>query len=332
MSYRRYLNDFRASPISNVWTDTVGQNQFGGEKQYVVQTALKIVERCMLMTTDPGDLVLDPTCGSGTTAFVAEQWGRRWITTDTSRVALALARTRLMASRFPFFTLADSPEGIEREAGLTGTVPNRGAKTENDVKKGFVYKRVPHITLKSIAQNDEIDAIYAQHQDKLEPIREKLNKAAKQKWEDWQIPREADEKWTAEVKKLHEEWWTVRRARQKAIDDSIARRAETEFLYDQPYEDSKRVRVTGPFTVASLSPHRVLAPDAERPATEAAGERDDAGGSFVNIVLDNLRKAGVQNTVKQERLVFDHLEAYSGLYLSVKFSRRAASPGSLYQF
>ena len=263
----------------------------------------------------PGDLILDPTCGSGTSAFVAEQWGRRWITTDTSRVALAIARTRLMAGRYPFYMLVDSVEGIEKEAELTGIAPNRGAKTDNDVKKGFVYKRVPHVTLKSIAQNDEIDTIYAQHQSELEPVREKLNKAIKQKWEEWQVLLEADDKWSVEAKKLHEEWWTLRRARQKAIDDSIARRAETEFLYDQPYEDSKCVRVSGPFTVESLSPHRVLAPEVERPATEAAGERDDAGGSFVNIVLDNLRKAGVQNTVKQERLVFDRLEPYSGLYL-----------------
>jgi adenine-specific DNA-methyltransferase len=220
-----------------------------------------------------------------------------------------------MSARYQFYVLADSPDGIEREAELAGTIPNRSTKTDNDVRKGFVYRRVPHITLKSIAQNDEIDVIYAQHQDKLEPIREKLNAALKQTWEGWQIPRAADEKWSAEAKKLHETWWTVHDARQKAIDDSIGRRAEIEFLYDQPYEDSKRVRVTGPFTVESLSPHRVLAPEAERPATEAAGERGDMGGSFVNIVLDNLRKAGVQNTVKQERLVFDRLEHYSGLYL-----------------
>jgi adenine-specific DNA-methyltransferase len=313
LNYIRYHSDFPAFPLTNTWEDT--QSGSGMEKVYVVQTNPKVIERCILMSSDPGDLILDPTCGSGTTAFVAEQLGRRWITTDTSRVALALARTRLMAGRFTYYVLADSPEGIQKEAELTGTVPDRSGKTESDVKKGFVYKRIPHITLKSIAQNDEIDVIYAQHQEKLEQIREKLNKIAKQKWEDWQIPREADAKWPAEMKKLHGEWWTVRRDRQKAIDDSIARRAETEFLYDQPYEDSKRIRVTGPFTVESLSPHRVLAPDTERPATEAAGERDDAGGSFVNIVLDNLRKAGVQNTVKQERLVFDRLEPYSGLYL-----------------
>lgn len=311
LRYVRYLDDFPAIPLTNVWVDVGG----APDPIYVVQTNPTIVERCMLMTTDPGDLVIDPTCGSGTTAAVAEHWGRRWITTDTSRVALALARTRLMAARYPYYTLKDSAEGIQKEAELTGTVPKRDAKTDSDVKKGFVYKRVPHVTLKSIAQNEEIDSIYAQYQEKLEPLREQLNKATKQKYEDWQLPREADEKWSDHAKKLHADWWGLRRARQKAIDDSIVRRAETEYLYDQPYEDLKRVRVTGPFTVESLSPHRVLSPTEDRPTTEVAGERDDAGGSFVNIVLENLRRAGVQNTVKKERLVFDRLESVGGLYL-----------------
>ena len=199
-----------------------------------------------------------------------------------------------------------------------GTVPDRGTKTEHNVKRGFVYKRVPHIQLKAIANNEEIDTIYAEYQEQLEPLRAKLNKVVGQKWEEWQVPREAAAQWSGEAKKLHEQWWGLRRARQKAIDDSIARRAETEFLYDQPYEDAKRVRVTGPFTVESLSPHRVLTPQEERPETEAAGERDDAAGSFVNIVLENLRKAGVQNTVKQERLVLERLEAYGGLYLQAE--------------
>ena len=125
------------------------------------------------MTTDPGDLVLDPTCGSGTTAYVAEQWGRRWITIDTSRVALALARTRLMAAKYPYYLLADSPEGIKKEAELTGQLPPPH-KTEDDIRKGFVYKRVPHITLKSIANNpdikegmtrEQIDVAIARHAD-----------------------------------------------------------------------------------------------------------------------------------------------------------------------
>lgn len=311
LGFVRFLDDFRGVPLTNIWMDLGGAT----DPVYVVQTNVKILERCMLMATDPGDLVLDPTCGSGTTAFVAEQLGRRWITSDTSRVALALARTRLMAARFPFYTLKDSPEGIRRDAELTGIVPDTSARTESDVKKGFVYRRVPHITLKSIAQNEEIDTIFSEYQARLDPLRDQLIKAAKQKFEEWQVPRQAEEKWSEEAKKLHSEWWALRRARQKAIDDSIARRAETEYLYDQPYEDPKRVRVTGPFTVESLSPHRVLSPEEDRPATEAAGERDDAGGSFISIVLDNLRKAGVQNTVKKERLVFDRLEPISGLYL-----------------
>jgi len=154
LQYIRYLEDFPAYPLNNVWTD-VGTGSFTEAKTYIVQTNAKVIERCLLMTTDPGDLVLDPTCGSGTTAVVAEKHGRRWITTDTSRVALALARQRLMAARHPSYLLADSPEGARQEHKLSGTESN--GQFGRDIRKGFVYKRVPHITLKSIAQNPEIE-------------------------------------------------------------------------------------------------------------------------------------------------------------------------------
>ena len=313
LQYVRYLTDFEWSPLTKLWTDTA-TGSFTEEKVYVVQTGTKTIERCLLMTTDPGDLVLDPTCGSGTTAYVAEQRGRRWITVDTSRVALALARSRLMAGKFDYYLLADSPEGVQQEAEITGIVPSR-QRTEGDVRKGFVYKRVPHITLKAIANNEEIDSIHAPWAEKLDPVRARLNKALKQKWEEWEIPREADEKWSAEARRLHAEWWKLRRERQKEIDDSIARRADTELLYDQPYEDNKRVRVTGPFTMESLSPHRVLSTEEDLPESERQAKTAAGAGQFEPMIIENLRKAGVQNTVKQERLKFDRLEAYPGTYL-----------------
>jgi adenine-specific DNA-methyltransferase len=266
------------------------------------------------MTTDPGDLVLDPTCGSGTTAFVAEQWGRRWITVDTSRVALALARTRIMAAKYPYYLLADSPEGVRKEFEVSGRQASAGA-TEGDIRRGFVYERVPHVTLKSIANNEEIDTIHARWQERLEPLRAKLNKLLKQKWEEWEVPREAADGWPKEAGKLHAEWWECRRARQKEIDNSIARRADTEILYDRPFDDPKRLRVSGPFTVESLSPHRVLAVDEERPAAETAGRRDCPAGQFANMIVDNLRKAGIQNTRKKERLAFTRLDSYAGKWL-----------------
>jgi len=268
-----------------------------------------------LMTTDPGDLVLDPTCGSGTTAYVAEQWGRRWITIDTSRVALALARTRLMAAKYPYYLLADSQEGIQKDAEITGVPPSPSARPHNDVKKGFVYKRVPHITLKSIANNEEIDTIHARCQEQLEPLHTRLNQLLGQKWEEWEIPRQPGEKWPAQAVRVLEDGWRLRRERQKEIDASIARRGETEFLCNDPYEDPKRIRVSGPFTVESLSPHRVLAADQDRPATEVEGEKSDTAGQFVNVILENLRKAGVENRIKNERLNFDRLEPYAGLYI-----------------
>ena len=212
------------------------------------------------MATDPGDLVLDPTCGSGTTAYVAEQWGRRWITIDTSRVALALARARIMGARYPFYLLADSREGQLKEAEVTRTAPS-SQPVHGNIRHGFVYERVPHITLKSIANNAEIDVIWDKWQAKLEPLRESLNAALKKTWQEWEIPREADAKWPDAAKKLHADWWQARIARQKEIDASIAAKAEFEYLYDKPYDDKKKVRVAGPFTVESLSPHRVLGVD-----------------------------------------------------------------------
>ncbi len=315
LSYIYYHNDFPLSKITNWWDDTSPAQ----DKDYVVQTSTGVVQRCLLMTTDPGDLVLDPTCGSGTTAYVAEQWGRRWITLDTSRVAIALARTRLMVGKFPYYLLADSPDGARKEAEITGNVSAAltGEKTggESDIKRGFVYKRVPHITLKSIANNEEIDAIHAKWQEQLEPIRKELNRALKQSWEEWQIPREADAKWSEKVRELHAKWWELRRARQKEIDESIARRADTELLYDQPYEDNKRIRVTGPLTVESLSPHRVISTDDERPTAEANAQKQSSIGQFENMIIENLKAAGVQNTVKKERLKFDRLEPYAGVWL-----------------
>lgn len=200
---------------------------------YVVQTSPTVIQRCILMTTDPGDLVLDPTCGSGTTAYVAEKWGRRWITLDTSRVALALARTRFMAAKYPYYLLADTPEGVKKEAELTGKLPP-DYKTEGDLKKGFVYKRVFHITLKSIANNEELDAIHARWQEKMDPLRQELNRALNQTWEEWQIPREPADSWPQPAKDLLTQWWSLRRERQQEIDAAIARRADTELLYDQP--------------------------------------------------------------------------------------------------
>ena len=201
------------------------------------------------MTTDPGDLVLDPTCGSGTTAYVAEQWGRRWITIDTSRVALALARTRLMAAGIPTTCWPIRPKARSKESGShrrSAEVAVAGP-TAGDIKRGFVYKRVPHITLKSIANNEEIDAIHAKWQEQLEPVRAELNRLLKQAWEEWQVPREADPKWPAAGPAAAcRSGGSAAAERQQEIDASIARRADTELLYDQPYEDNKRIRVDRP--------------------------------------------------------------------------------------
>jgi adenine-specific DNA-methyltransferase len=273
----QFLDDSPTSPLLNAWTDTVvsGFSDIDA-KTYVVQTATRLVERCMLMCTDPGDLVLDPTCGSGTTAFVAEQWGRRWITVDTSRVALALARQRLMGARFPYYLLADSEEGRRKESEMSAQ-PLPPATPTGDIRHGFVYERVQHVTLKSIANNPDI----------------------------------------------------VEGMSREETDAAIKRHADFEVLYDKPYEDRSKVRVTGPFTVESLSPHRSLAfaPAAE-PASEREAAVDPDAPTFEQTVLENLRAAGVQNGRRAERLTFDVVETYAGTHVQAVGIREDATDGS----
>lgn len=262
--YIRFLDDFPAVAISNVWTDT-GTGSFTDDKLYVVQTNVKVIERCLLMCTDPGDLVVDPTCGSGTTAFVAEQWGRRWITIDTSRVALTLARQRLMAAKFPWYLLADSSDGYAKEQSLsTRVLPRRDFGS--DIRQGFVNERIQHVTLKSIANNPD--------------IREGMSRAD--------------------------------------IDVAIKRHADLEVLYDKPYEDKNKVRVTGPFTVESLSPHRSLAfatSVGDETLAETVAAKDADAPTFEQSILDNLSAAGIQNGRKNERIKFASFETYAGEYI-----------------
>ncbi len=331
--YIRFHTDFDVAVHGNIWSDT-GSGNFTDDKIYVVQTATKVIERCILMATDPGDLVLDPTCGSGTTAYVAEQWGRRWITIDTSRVALALARARIMGARYPFYLLADSREGQLKEAEVTGTAPS-SQPVHGNIRHGFVYERVPHITLKSIANNAEIDVIWEKWQVVLEPLSQKLNAALKKTWQEWEIPREADAKWPDAAKKLLADWWQARIARQKEIDASIAAKAEFEYLYDKPYDDKKKVRVAGPFTVESLSPHRMLGVDENEdlidPAVSEAAMEFGGKQSFPQMILENLKTAGVQQAHKEDRIAFTALIPWpgemicaEGRYLEGKTEKRAA--------
>jgi len=321
VSYIRYLDDHPAKPLTNFWKDVVFSSR-SEEKVYVVQTSAKVIQRCILMTTDPGDLVIDPTCGSGTTAYVAEQWGRRWITIDTSRVALALARSRVMGARYPYYLMLDTPEGLKAEAEVTRTFP-KDRPTKGDIRLGFVYERVPHVTLKSIANNAEIDVIWEKWQQTLEPLREKLNKAAGAKWEEWEIPREPDPKWKKETLDIHSKWWEARIARQKEIDASIAAKAEFEYLFDKPYTDNSRVRVAGPFTVESVSPHRMVMVDEDGSVSEPVKKKIpyDAfsdGIDFAQMVLENLKTSGVQQADKADRITFNTLAPWPGEYIAAE--------------
>jgi adenine-specific DNA-methyltransferase len=347
----QYLDDFPYKEGNNLWLETFGAT----DKTYVVQTSPDVIERCILMTTDPGDLVLDPTCGSGTTAYVAEQWGRRWITIDTSRVALALARARIMGARYPYYLLADSREGQMKEAEVS-----RRAYVEKpaygNVRQGFVYERVPHITLKSIANNAEIDVIWEEWQPRVEDALRRLNAALRGHTKpfrvttggragkdvcfdaregatftmpsgevvsayglvEWEVPREAPEDWPEAAKGPLADFWEARIGRQKEMDASIAARAEFEYLYDKPYTDNKKVRVAGPFTVESLSPHRVLGVDENDELIDKVAEPGIDYGerqSFTEMVLENLKVAGVQQAHKEDRITFTALERWPGRFV-----------------
>ncbi|MXV82583.1 site-specific DNA-methyltransferase [Candidatus Poribacteria bacterium] len=286
--YKFYFSDFPYMELGNLWTDQLSAQ----DKSYIVQTNATVLQRCMLMTTDPGDLVLDPTCGSGTTAYVAEQWGRRWITVDTSRVALALARTRLMAAQYPYYQLEDA----------------------NDIKQGFAYQTAPHVTLSDIANNTEIDDIHTEYAKKLDPLRAAMNHLIGQNWEEWEVPIEINPKSDAEFQKLHRQWLSLKRERQQEMDASTARRVKNEILYDWPYEDRKRVRVTGPFTMESLSPHLVLDPsDTEDTAPKTTSSKTSQ--DYHQHILEHLKTAGVQTRLKDQRITFDWLESLPGEWL-----------------
>ena len=315
LGYVRYLDDFPAVQITNRWDD-VGAS-FMADKIYVVQTSQTVIQRCILLATDAGDLVLDPTCGSGTTAYVSEQWARRWITIDTSRVALALARARIMGARYPYYVLADSRDGQIKEAEITHTAPS-SQPVRGNIRHGFVYERVPHIMLSSIAKNAEIDVISDQWKTKLEPLRESLNMALGKDWRDWEIPRVADPSWSETVKRLHADLWQARISRQKDLDASIEAKAEYEYLYDKPYDDKKKVRVAGPFTVESLSPHRVLGVDENDELIDgSAGVGDDYGDkqTFPQIILENLKAAGIQQAHKEDKINFTALTPWPGCFV-----------------
>lgn len=343
--YKAFHQDFPVQRIHNFWDDTHGAT----DMQYVVQTSIKPVQRCILMTTDPGDIVLDPTCGSGTTAYVAEQWGRRWITIDTSRVALALARSRLMGARYPYYILKDTHQGQEKEAKILQT-PKKTSPTNANIRHGFVYNRVPHITLKSIARNAEIDVIWEQAQPAVDKALKDLNNVlenSNQSFQvekgarvgktidfnkneinklpsgediphnrllEWEVPRTAPQEWNKDSKSALEQFWKTRIQRQNAIDESIAAKSEFEYLYDKPFEDNSKIRVAGPFTVESLSPHRNLAFDQN---DELIDEKKSASRDpniaktrkppiidFDNTILEQIERVGVQQVNKEDRIDF----------------------------
>ena len=441
MGFVRPASDYSLQAYADIWDDT-RQSGFGDDKHYVVQTAPRVIERCLLMTTDPGDLVLDPTAGSGTTAHVAEQWGRRWIAIDTSRVALALARARVMGARYPAYILRDSAEGqarMEKEGWADPRAEER-PRYERDLAQGFVCERVPHITLKAIANNPAIDTLWDRHQPAVEAALENLNscmvnfpcehlvetggrkgkaldftdagyqempsgeEAPRGGFMEWEVPRETgtpmtgemlktwqkaagmlgestgrgrrkarksgdvDEieltslldvmnflssgegnpmgtsvfhhftagnvldvertknghpimPWPLEAQQYHEKFWQARIARQRAIDEAIERKGredDYEVLHDKPFEDKKKLRVAGPFTVESLSPHRTPVTDEDGELLEEAQDLTAESDAFRTAVLDNLAKSGLHQAGREDRIDFDAMTPWPGTLVTAK--------------
>lgn len=334
LRWRYFYDDAPSEVISDIWSDTFSPS----DKSYVVETSSTVVQRCMLMTTDPGDLVVDPTCGSGTTAYTAERWGRRWITIDTSRVALALARSRIMGARFPYYVPYDSEDGLRKEMELGGGTPTneqlervRRSGHEPDIYQGFVYERVPHVTLKSISTNKKIDIIWSSYQDKLEPLRKKINGALEKSWQEWQVPRLPDKSWPAGARKAHASWWKHKIARQSEIDKAIAANASSAPLYDKPVEDNSIVRVSGPFTVESLSPYRALVDMSDDTTTgisrETVAKHGDVSVTidFVSMVMENLKISGVQQLDRNDRISFTSLTPWPGRLIAAEGRYQASA-------
>ncbi|MCC5840715.1 MAG: hypothetical protein JJT96_11370 [Opitutales bacterium] len=290
--YVRFLNDFPVFPINNLWNDIGGIQNRNEGKLYVVQTAELAIERCLLMTTDPGDLVMDITCGSGTTAFVAEKWGRRWITCDTSRVALTLAKQRLMTASFDYFALK---------------YPNEG------VRSGFIYQTVPHITLKAIANNPEIDEIHARLHPAILAALEKLKAAAKQpKLQEWDVPFAFPEAWPASARAPFDAFHKARRTMQAQMDASIAAHADSEILYDRPQVDKDKVRVTGPFTFeATPFPTVQSLDEAHQPPDATTAVARSGETSRQHQWRDELVKTGIRGKGGQ-KIQFADLEPVPG--------------------
>lgn len=321
--FKKYLVDYPVFNITDWWGDT-GISGFGDKKTYVVQTSVPVIERCLLMTTDPGDLVLDPTCGSGTTAYVAEKWGRRWITCDTSRVAVTLAKQRLMTASYDYYDLKYPHEGL---------------------KAGFIYKTVPHVTLKSIANNPEIDEIWERMHPAIEAALAQLNGAlvdtritfnvteGGRKGEvvafdaadthelptgeqvpanallEWEVPFDFPAEWPTAARAAFDAFHAARQAIQKKMDDSIAAHADQEVLYDQPQVAKDKLRITGPFTVEAVPFPSVMVLDEAQPTAEADASIARSGESArQHRWRDELLKAGIRGKGGQ-MLRFAELES-----------------------
>ena len=331
--YKYFYHDLPYSSLGNLWVNQMSEQN----KSYAVQTATTVIQRCLLMTTDPGDLVLDPTCGSGTTAYVAEGWGRRWITIDTSRVAVALARQRLLTGTFNYYKLKDD------SAGVVG---------------GFIHRSAAYITLKGMAQNTALDPIFAKYEPILEEKLEALNRALEvvtpeirtalraklaekgrregkkavtdadrrrwelpeSAWKEWEVPFDTDPDWPPELSEALTDYRESWRAKMDEVNECITAASDSEELADQPEVDRKTLRVSGPFTVEAVQPAEESLhddspiggePEEELDAFESEGSESANAEAYLDSMIRLLRNDGVRfpdnRTMEFDRL--DPIEA-----------------------
>ena len=295
LRYVRFLDDFPHIPLTSSWNDT-GAAGFSYDKRYAVQTNPLVVQRCLLMSTDPGDLVLDPACGSGVTAFEAERWGRRWIGMDTSRCAVTITTARLLGGKYPYYQIENQSD---------------------NPADGFVYRTIPHVTVKSAGTNEHIDVIWDKYQPELQTLVTKLNALSGQNWKDWEIPHLSDDVVTKqragipEFTQTLERYWQVFACRQKEIDAAIAENSESEPLFDQPFEDPNRSRCSSPFTIESLYPN-------EGAPKNKSSKRTDQENSFAKNILAHLSLSGIVLYGKKQRVKFCNLHLVNSKKLTAE--------------
>lgn len=319
LAYKLFVSDSGASALTSPWQDTIGPR----DKRYVVQTSNEVVKRCMLLTTNPGDLVLDPTCGSGTTAHVAEHWGRRWITMDSSRVAISIARQRILTATYPIYKTKD----YDASVGIVSSI---------NPAKGFVLRQSNRVTLGSIANNEAIDPVVARYAGELHSLRERLDalpvhlrKQIKHIDENSII---TEERTSSEIAEIVREYRQSLESKRRDISDLIKRNTKSIEWVDRPEVISGGLRVSGPFSVEGVRPEELVLGEDGRVFDPTVNEEDGVSASSISGYVDrmvSLLKMDGVTFLGNRPMKFDALEHAQIDGIHALGAYRGAEPGEL---